>query len=159
MGHGLGKILGIRTDHRTNDPLRIDIFDFFLAGDFSVAQNGDVIADPHQFFETMRNIDDCHPLAFQFSNHLEQNIHFGCGKCRSRLVHDDDACIERNGLGDFDELLLSDGQIGHKRICADACIKPVEILAGFCDLRPVINAPQTACNLACGKDILCHSHV
>ncbi len=80
VGHRLGKILGIGTDHRTHDPLRIDIFDLFLAGDFSVAQNRDVIANPHQFFETMRNIDDCHALLFQLGDYLEQNVDFGCRK-------------------------------------------------------------------------------
>ncbi|MND83307.1 hypothetical protein D3C80_751620 [compost metagenome] len=80
VGHRLGEVLGIGADHRTHNPLRIDIFDLFLAGDFSVAQNRDVIANPHQFFKTMRNIDDCNALAFQLGNHLEQNIDFGCRK-------------------------------------------------------------------------------
>ncbi len=159
MGNRFGKILGIRTNHRTHNPLRIDILDFFLPGDFPITQNRDVIANPHQLFQTMRDVDDCHALTFQLGNDLEKNVDFGCGKRRCRLIHNDDTRINGDRLGDFYELLLPNWQIGDKRICTDASIEPVEIFVGFYNLCLMINAAHTAHDFAGGKDILCNRHV
>ena len=46
------------------------------------------------------------PCALQVADDLEQPLDFMRSERRARLIHDDDARLEGERLGDFDELLL-----------------------------------------------------
>ena len=101
----------------------------------------------------MRDIDDGDTLRLQFADHLEQNIDFGSRQCRGRLVENEDAGIERDRLGDFDQLLLANRQVLDHCFGADAGIELVEELVGFLNLRLVVDATKTPGNLAGGENV------
>ena len=50
------------------------------------------------------------PVAGELADDLEQPLAFGRRQGRGRLVHDQDAGLERQRLGDLDQLLLADPQ-------------------------------------------------
>ena len=58
----------------------------------------------------MADKEDGDALALQIAGKLEQLLDLVSGERRSRLVHDQDANVERNGLSDFDRLLGSQCQ-------------------------------------------------
>jgi hypothetical protein len=159
MVSGLGEILGIRADHRADDPFRVDVAHHGLAGDLAVTQYGDVIADPHQLFQPVRDIDDGDTLRLQFRDDLEEDFDFGRRQRRGRLVHDQDTGIERHRLGDLDQLLLADRQVLDHRLGADAGIQPIEEGVRLFDLRLVIDAENAALDFAGGEDVFRHRHV
>ena len=55
------------------------------------------------------------PDARRSATTLEQPLGLGDGQARGRLVHDDEPALERQRLGDLDELALRDRQPRHRR--------------------------------------------
>ena len=133
---GLGEILGVGADHLPHDPLRVDVLHLLLAGDVAVAQHGDVVADADQLLQPVRDVDDRHAARLEVGDHLEQDLDLGRRKRRGRLVHDQDAGVERHRLGDLDELLLADAQVLDQHVRADAGLAAVRGIR-----RPAAPAP------------------
>ena len=149
----LGKILGVGADHLPDDPLRVDVLHLLLAGDVAVAQHGDVVADADQLLQSVRDVDDCHALRLQVGDHLEQHLDLGCRQRRGRLVHDQNPGVERNRLGDLDQLLLADAQILDQHIGPDAGSQPVEEFAGTSLLLLVVDVEAALGKLARREDV------
>ena len=72
----------------------------------------------------MRDEDDRAARLFQSADDVKQALDFvgaqGCGG----LVEDDEIGLERQGLGDFDELPLRDGKISHFGVERDRAVLP-----------------------------------
>ena len=62
------------------------------------------------FGQSMRDIDDADAFGTQIADHLKQPFGLAGRQTGGRFVHDQDACIDRQRLGDFDHLLLTDSQ-------------------------------------------------
>ena len=60
----------------------------------------------------MRDEDDADARRLEIGDDLEEPVRLGDGEARRRLVHDDDAGIERQRLGDLDELALGEREVG-----------------------------------------------
>ena len=70
----------------------------------------------HDFIDTVRDIDDRDPLSRELAHDLEEPFAFG-GRERGRgLVHNENSCRNRQGLGDLDELLFADTKAAHAGI-------------------------------------------
>ena len=68
----------------------------------------------------MRYVNDADALCLQPSNEREKVFDFRFRQRRGRLVHDQNPrIVERQRLGDFDHLLLGDGECAHARARAD----------------------------------------
>ena len=107
----------ILADHVADDPLEVDVLCLGIGRHGTIAQHDGVIGDLQRLFQVMRYIDDRDPSAGQIPDDLEQHFDFGCTQRGCRLVHDQDAGIDRQGAGDLDNLLLSQPQIldkGHR---------------------------------------------
>ena len=64
------------------------------------------------------------PAAVSWRDDLEQHCAFGRRQRRGRLVHDEDAGIERQRLGDLDDLLLADAQAARLALRVDRDAEP-----------------------------------
>ncbi len=51
----------------------------------------------------------------QVADHLEQNLDFRSTERRSRLIHDENARIDRKRTGDLNDLLLAETQFLNRR--------------------------------------------
>jgi len=76
----------------------------------AVLQHGDAVGDGLQLGHAVGDVEDRGTLAPKRSNQLEQPAGVALVERGRRLVHDDDAGIERQRLGDLDQLLLGDRQ-------------------------------------------------
>jgi hypothetical protein len=119
----------------------------------AVLQDGDVVADAHQLFQPVRDVDDGHAPRLEVRDDAEQHIDFGGAQRRGRFVHDEDAGVERDGAGDLDKLLLADRQVFRQRIGGNAGFEAVQKFVGLLHLRLVVDAAQAAGDLAGGKDV------
>ena len=79
-----------------------------------IPQDGDAVGDPQHFFDLMRDIDDGHPAALQRFNDREEAAGFRLAQGGVGLVHDDERRLDRERLGDLDELALGDAQAVHE---------------------------------------------
>ena len=75
-----------------------------------VAEHGDAVGELHDLVDAVRDVDDRDAVAGELPDDLEQPLAFGRRQGRGRLVHDQDAGVDRQRLGDLDQLLLADAQ-------------------------------------------------
>ena len=81
----------------------------------AVAQHGDAVAIVEDLRHAMRDVDDRDALGGQRAHDLEQDLRLALGQRGGRLVEDQHAAVERQRLGDLDQLLLRDRERAHQR--------------------------------------------
>ena len=86
---------------------------------------------------------------------LEQPVRLGDGQARRRLVHDDDLGVERQRLGDLDELALGEREIGDGRVGLEIGAEPVEQRPACGAQVAAVDEPGTAAQkrLAAEEDV------
>src|SRR5258706_9779683 len=82
---------------------------------FTIAEDDDAIGDLLDLAQAMRNVDNAHALRPKLFDNLQKPLGFRQSKARCRLVHDEDACIERQGFRYLDHLLLGNRQLAERR--------------------------------------------
>ena len=95
----------------------------------AVLQHGDAVGDRLQLGHAMGDVEDRRALAPERPDQFEQLSGIALVERRGRLVHDDDLRIERQRLGDLDQLLLGDRQRFHQRLGMDPGADTLEQLA------------------------------
>ena len=96
-------------DHALNDPVDLNVPDESRVDPAAVAQNGHPVANAHDLFQTMGNVDDGYALRAQIFDQLEEYLDLGVGERGGRLVHDEYAqFLLEHRLADLDDLLLAD---------------------------------------------------
>ena len=138
--------------------MHIDIFHRFAPGHAAIAKDRDVVADPYQLLEPVRDVDDRHALRLEIRDHAKQDLDFGRAQRGGRLVHDENADVLRHGFRDFDQLLLADHQILDPSARIDRRAQAVHdgrslaLLLGMVDVA-------AAHDLAIGENILRHREI
>ena len=77
----------------------------------TVSQDGHVVANSQNLFESVRNIDDGDAVRLEVADDAEQDFHLRAAERGSRFVHDEDVDVGGQGFGDLDDLLLADAKI------------------------------------------------
>ena len=76
----------------------------------AVLEHGHAVGDLEDLLEPVRDVDHAElPLA-ESADHREQRLRLGDRQGGGRLVEDDQPGVDREGLGDLDELLLGRGE-------------------------------------------------
>ena len=101
----------------------------------------------------MRNIDDGDALGLEIRDDAEQDIDLGRAQGRSRLVHDENARVARDGLGDLDQLLLADHQVFDFRARIDRRLQTFEESARLAFLFGVVD-PSRSHDLVIDENVL-----
>ena len=73
----------------------------------AVAQHGDPVGQVQHLFHAMRDVDDGDALGAELADDLEELLRLAGGQRGRGLVHDDDAGLEGQGLGDLHHLHLA----------------------------------------------------
>jgi len=81
-----------------------------LADEPTVPEHGHAVGDLEDLLQPVRDVDHRLARGPQLPDHPEQALALGVGQRAGRLIHDDDARVERQGLGDLDHLLLADAE-------------------------------------------------
>ena len=74
-------------DHLFDNPRDTGVADLAFTDKASVAENGDVVANFHQFFEAVGNIDNGDAATFKLFNNVKQNFDFRLAERRGGLIH------------------------------------------------------------------------
>ena len=74
----------------------------------AVAHHGDRVAEREDLVEAVRDEDQGAALVAQAAGDGEQPLDLDAAEGGGRLVHDQQAGVERDGLGDLDDLLVGD---------------------------------------------------
>ena len=92
----------------------------------AVAQHGDAVGQLHHLVDAVRDVDDRDAVGGELADDREQPPAFARRQRRGRLVHDQDASLDRQRLGDLDELLLADPERSDAGIRVELDAEPVE---------------------------------
>ena len=87
------KVLFLIADHLFDDPRNAGVADVALADKATVAENGDVVANLHQLFEAMRNIDNGDAAALKLLDDLKQHFDLGLAQRRGGFIHNQHAGV------------------------------------------------------------------
>src|SRR5450830_591890 len=98
-------------DHHADDGVDRCFFSRHGGDVFAVAHDGDAIGNAAQLVHLVRDVDDADTLRLQIADDAKQFVDLCVIERGGRLVHDQDARVERQRLGDFHHLLLGDGQL------------------------------------------------
>ena len=118
--------LQLPSDHQFDQPLAGQR-GHRLGGDvFTVTHYRGAVADRENLIKPVAHVDDSKPLAAQVANDGEQLLHLAAAQRSGRFVHDEDAGVLRERLGDFNELLLRNGERTTGRFRIDVRVESAE---------------------------------
>ena len=102
----------------------VDLVARQFADDAAVAQADHAIGAGLHLAKPVGDVDHRHPVRPQLRDHLQQPVGFRQRQAGGRLVHDDDARIDRQRLGDLHQLPLRDRQSLDRRVRAEIGAQP-----------------------------------
>ena len=143
LGRRLGeKGANVAAHHLANDLLDGDVGGA-VGGDVpAVPHDGDAVAEVKDLVETVRNEEDAGPAVPEAPGHGEQPFHLDAAEGGGGLVHHQDFGVQRNGLGDFNDLLVRDGQALGDAGRVDRNAEPFEQLVRFPDHVALLMSPK-----------------
>ena len=74
-------------DHLFDNPRNTGVADLAFADKAPVAENSDVVANFHQLFQTVGNIDNGDAAAFKLFDHVKQDFDFRLAERGSGFIH------------------------------------------------------------------------
>src|SRR6516164_2703234 len=129
----------------------------------AMKQRHDAVADVEDVIEAVTDENDADAVLFQALDEVEHLADFLDRQCRSRLVHDDDACVERGGARDRDSLALPAGEILDVLVDGfDLDVETIEMFRSAAARLLVIDDSQaepTMAGFAAEIDVLKDRHV
>jgi len=111
VGLGREDVVEGAADHQLDDGVHVQLAGRLRAHVRTVADDRDLVGDPEQFVEPVRDVDDAGALRTQLLDLCEQDVDFLGGDGGRRLVEDDDVRFLRDRLHDLEHL-----DVGHRQV-------------------------------------------
>ena len=116
LGGDLGRVAGellfhLPAHHPLDELLLRQLGGKGAADELPVSKHGDPVREPVDLLQPVGDVHDSPVLALQLSHQGEEGFHVVGVQGAGRLVHDENARVQPDGLGDLDELLHGDGKI------------------------------------------------
>ena len=141
-------------DDELDQPLHIELGRRPRAHDAPVAQHGHAVGHGDDLLEAVRDVDDRDAALLEALDDLKQRVDLAVGERGGRLVHDQDARVLRERLGDLDELEARGAQAADLRARVDVDPELREQLARPALERAVVEQPGPRPRLAREVDVL-----
>ena len=97
-----------------------------LADDRAVTEDDDAIGAGFDLVQPVGDKDDRHAIGLEFADDPHQPIGLGGRQAGRRLVHDDDAGVERKRLGDLQKLALRKGEVGNEIVDLEVDVQSLQ---------------------------------
>ncbi len=149
----------LASDHRAYEVVGVEPFELAGENELAVAEDRHALAERKHLLEPVRDEEHRYAGLVQGSGNLEEAVDLDGGERRRRLVHDDDSGIEREGLGDLNQLLLGNGEPERYPVEVEPDAEPFEDRLGVCMHRLEVDAAPGAQGLAPDEDVLDHREV
>ena len=131
-----------------------DVLNVYRIDVLAIAEDGQTIANLHNFFQSVGDVNDCYALLFQSVDDLEQAGNFLFSQRRSRLVHDDDVAVERERLCNLDHLHLTYAQRGYLCLFRNIRMDAVQQLTRLAVHGLPVDLPAGLGRLTAHEDVL-----
>ena len=152
-GHGIpAGERHLSPDHRGNDRALRKALDRSGQHALAVAQHRHAIGERDDFVQAVRRVDDRNARLRQLPHDLEQGLAFRARERGRRLVHDQDPRVQRQRLGDFDQLLFADPELRDATLRVDLDAEPLQERARGLHDAPVVDEGPKDQRLAAKED-------
>ena len=103
----------------------------------------------------MGDEDDGDAVRLELGDDAQEPVRLRRGEARCRLVHNDDARVERERLGNFEQLALGERQVRHEIVDPEIDVETLEKRAHDAPDRATVDEPERpgAQRLAPDEDI------
>ncbi len=149
--HAFGKLT---SDHRAHQIVGVEALELAGEDEPAVAENRDSLAECEDLFEPVGDEEHGDAGLVQRGGHLEEAVDLDGRERGRRLVHDDDSGIERQGLGDLDQLLLGDREAERDPVEVEPDAEPLEDRLGLSMHCGGVDPATGAQRLAADEDVL-----
>ena len=149
----------LAADHLLDEEVVREGLDGARAHVAPIAQDGDFVADVEHLIHLVGDVDDRDAPVPERADDVVQIRHLGLGDGRGGLVHDDEARLVGDRLGDLDQLGVGDGELHHLLLGGHGDPEPAEELPGAPVELPHVHQPVPGERLAPQEDVLRHRHV
>ena len=103
----------------------------------------------------MGDVDDAHPLRRESADHPEQLLRLRLGDGRGGLIHNQNARVQRNCLGDFHHLLLAHAQRLQRPLRTQIQLQEAQILLRLLLLGALVHKAKLVRFFAAHKHVFC----
>lgn len=110
--------------------------------------------DLEDLLQAVRDEQDGGALFAQGAHDAEEASHLAAGEGGRRLVHDEDAGVEGERLGDLHDLLIGDGQSARRAVGVELDAEPLHQFGGRRVRGLVVDTAESAAGLAAHEDVL-----
>ena len=114
MRRALVKPGDVAPDHQAHHRVVVDLVALEFARVLAVAQDHDAVGEFLHLAEPVGDVDDAHARRAEFFHDLIKLVGLVLAQARGRLVHDEHTRADREGLGDFDQLLAAEREVAHE---------------------------------------------
>ena len=97
-----------------------------LADDRAVAEDDHTVGAGFDLVQPVGDKDDRHAIGLELADDPHQPIGLGGRQAGSRLIHDDDAGVERKRLGDLQQLTLRKGEVGNQIVDLEVDVQSLQ---------------------------------
>ena len=160
--HGLadlGLLLGeqrrdVAADHLAHEVVDRGVGDRAGGDVGAVAHDRDGVAQVEDLVEAVRDEQQRATLVAQAAGDGEEPLDLDAAERRGRLVHDEHLGVERDRLGDLDDLLVGDRQAERRAVGVDPHAEAAEQLERLGAHELAVDAAERAGRLAAHEDVL-----
>ena len=138
--------------HQMRDLPRIGFVAFHGLDQLAIAEHRDPVRQAKDFIHLVGDVKNRDAALPQAGNHAKEPGDLGLGQGGGRLVHDKDFGLERQGLGDLDQLLIAHAQRTHQSARVDVTLQFHEQISRGPFHGAVVEKKEAAL-LAAKKDI------
>ena len=97
-----------------------------LADDRAVTEDDHTIGAGFDLVQPVGDKDDRHAIGLELADDPHQPIGLGGRQAGSRLIHNDDAGVERKRLGDLQKLALRKGEVGNQIVDLEVDVQSLQ---------------------------------
>ena len=111
---GRKQVAGVAPDHQPDQPVGIGAGERLVRGDHAVLEDGDMVAEPHDFVQPVGNVEDRRARFAQRPEQPRQGLRLVRRQRRGRLVEDQHPRFAKQRLGDLDHLPSAERQVADR---------------------------------------------
>ena len=134
--------LEVAADHQADHRVAADLVAAKLADDRAVAQDDDPVGALLDLVQAVGDEDDRHAVGLELADDPHQPLGLGGREARRRLVHDDDARVERQRLGDLEQLALGEREVGDQIVDLEVDVEAPQQRRDDALRRPAVDELQ-----------------
>ena len=152
------KFLDFASHHLGDDVILVGMLDVGGHHRMPVPEHGDSVGEPPHLLHAVGDVNQARALLPQHVHQREEVLRFGSGqRCRG-FVEDEDPRVLRDGLGDFDHLLLTGAQITEECVRVDVRLDDIEFTYGVLPHALLVQQPRLLQRFVAECEVLRHRH-